>query len=85
MWDKSDLPFVGKLLQRGNRCLYYAHASHPGAANKEIKMMYFVKAVKGDFVAWQGYQKASSAEEAIEFAQMYNSQIAGASWTAEAR
>lgn len=48
-------------------------------------MMYFVKAVKGDFVAWQGYQKASSAEEAIEFAQMYNSQIAGASWTAEAR
>ena len=48
-------------------------------------MMYFVKAVKGEFVAWQGYQKASSAEEAIEFAQMYNSQIVDAIWTAEAQ
>ena len=46
-------------------------------------MMYFVKAVKGEFVAWQGQQQAESAEQAIEFAQMYHSQILGANWTAE--
>ncbi|MGV8863244.1 MAG: hypothetical protein ACOH2T_19020 [Pseudomonas sp.] len=46
-------------------------------------MRYFVKAVKGNFVAWQGYQNASSEAEAIEFAQMYNSTIKGATWTAD--
>lgn len=47
-------------------------------------MMYFVKAVKDGYVAWQGLQKAESAEQAIEFAQMYHSHIADAAWTAEA-
>jgi len=55
----------------------------PTRRRQEIDMMYFVKAVKGEFVAWQGQQQAESAEQAIEFAQMYHSQILGANWTAE--
>ena len=46
-------------------------------------MMYFVKAVKNGFVAWQGWQQAETAAEAIEFAQAYHSQVVGAEWTAE--
>lgn len=47
-----------------------------------MKNTYFVKALSGQFVKWQGYQVAESVEQAIELAKMYH-RAGRAVWSAE--